>query len=180
MKKVVLTFGLISGVIMSVMMTIQMSFIESIGFDRGEVIGYTSMVLSFLLIYFGVRTYRDDVVGGTISFGRALGVGLLIAFVASLIYVATWEAITSRLHPDFMEKYSAYQVEKARSEGASEASISARKAEMDKMIEMNKNPAINAAFVFLEPMPVGLVVALVTAGVLSRRKKTPIQETALT
>ena len=30
------------------------------------------------------------------------------------------------------------------------------------------------------PMPVGLIVALVTAGVLSRRKKNLIQENALT
>lgn len=175
MKKIVLTFGLISGLVMSVLMMLQLSFMDSIGFDRGEVVGYTTMVLSFLLIYFGVRTYRDNV-GGTVRFGRALVVGLLISVVASTIYVATWELITSRLHPDFMAQYGAYQLQKARAEGATEEAIAAKKAEMDRMLEMNKNPAINAALVFLEPIPVGLIVALVTAGVLSRRKKTPFEK----
>ena len=42
---------------------------------------------------------------------------------------------------------------------------------MDKYTEMYKNPAINAAMTFVEPMPVGLIIALVSAGLLSRRKK---------
>ena len=128
MKKIVLTFGLISGFIMSVMMMVQLQFMDSIGFDRGEIVGYTSMVVAFLLIYFGVRTYRDNVIGGTISFGRAFGVGMLISVVAALIYVATWELITSRLQPDFMAKYGAYQVEKARAAGETEEAIAAKKA----------------------------------------------------
>ena len=52
---------------------------DAIGFDRGEIIGYTSMVLAFLLIFFGVRSYRDNVAGGTVRFGRAFAVGALIA-----------------------------------------------------------------------------------------------------
>ena len=72
MKKTVLTFGLISGAILSAMMLATLPFLDGIGFDRGEIIGYTSMVLAFLLIFFGVRSYRDNVAGGTVGFGRAL------------------------------------------------------------------------------------------------------------
>lgn len=180
MKKIVLTFGLISGSIISAMMMATLAFQDSIGFDRGEVIGYTSMVLAFLLIFFGVRSYRDNVAGGTVGFGRALAVGALISVVASVFYIATWELIYYKLEPDFGAKYGAYQVEKARAGGATEEAIAAKKAEMEKFAEMYKNPAVNAALTFLEPMPVALIVALVTAGVLSRRKKNPIQETALT
>ena len=45
MKKTVLTFGLISGAILSAMMLTTLPFLDRIGFDRGEIIGYTSMVL---------------------------------------------------------------------------------------------------------------------------------------
>ena len=65
MKKTVLTFGLISGAILSAMMLATLPFLDRIGFDRGEIIGYTSMVVAFLLIFFGVRSYRDNVAGGT-------------------------------------------------------------------------------------------------------------------
>jgi len=171
MKKTVLTFGLISGAILSVMLFVTLPFQDAIGFDRGEIIGYTSMVVAFLLIYFGVRSYRDNVAGGSVRFGRAFAVGALIAAVASLCYVAAWEVIYYKLAPDFMAKMSAHAVEKARADGQSAEAIAKKKADMDKLAELYKNPAINAAITFLEPLPVALILALVSAGVLSRRKK---------
>jgi uncharacterized protein DUF4199 len=170
MKKTVLTFGLISGVIISAMLLVTVSFQDVIGFDRGEIIGYTSMVLAFLLIFFGVRSYRDNVAGGTVRFGRAFAVGTLIGAVASLCYVATWEVIYFKLAPDFVMKYQAHILEKARADGESEEAIARRKAEMDEFAERYKNPVINAAITFVEPLPVALIVALVSAGVLSRRR----------
>lgn len=60
MKKIVLTFGIISGVIMSALTFTSVAFHEQIGFDNGLIVGYTAMVLAFLLILFGVRSYRDN------------------------------------------------------------------------------------------------------------------------
>lgn len=171
MKKTVLTFGTISGVIISAMMLAAIPFADQIGFERGEILGYSSMVLAFLLIYFGVRSYRDHVAGGTITFGRALKVGALIAAVASGWYVATWQLIYYRLTPDFSEKYQAHLIDKARADGETEAQIAKRRADMEKFGELYKNPAVNIAITFLEPLPVALVMALVSAGVLSRRRE---------
>lgn len=171
MKKTVLKFGTISGVLISAMMLATVPFMDKIGFDRGAVLGYSSMVLAFLLIFFGVRSYRDNVAGGTISFGRAMKVGALIAAVASGWYVATWQVIYYRLSPDFMTKYQAHAIDKARADGETEAAIAKRQADMARFGELYKNPAINAAITFLEPLPVALIMALVSAGVLSRRRK---------
>ena len=44
MKKTVLTFGLISGAILSAMMLATMPFQDVIGFDRGEIIDRKSVV----------------------------------------------------------------------------------------------------------------------------------------
>lgn len=170
MKKTVLAFGSIAGVILSAMMLLTIPFQDQIGFENGEIIGYTSMVLAFLLIFFGVRSYRDNVAGGSISFGRALKVGALIAAVASGWYVATWQVIYYRISPDFMTKYQSYKLEEARADGETEAQVAKRKADMEKFAKMYKNPAINAAITFLEPLPVALIMALVSAGVLSRRR----------
>jgi hypothetical protein len=153
------------------MMLATLPFMDSIGFDRGEVIGYTTMVLAFLLIYFGVRSYRDNVAGGSLSFGRAFAVGALIALVASACYVATWQLIYYKITPDFMAKYQAHTIDKARASGESQASIDKRAAEMERFAEMYRNPAINVAVTFIEPLPVGLVFALVSAGILRRRSR---------
>ncbi len=171
MRRIVLTFGLIAGAILSASMVLTFLFWEAIGFDRGMIVGYTSMVLAFLLIFFGVRSYRDNVAGGTVRFGRAFTVGALIGVVASVCYVATWQAAHSRLAPNFMEEYQAHVLDWLRAEGASPEQVARKRAEMEEFAEMYRNPAVMAAFTFLEPLPVALVVALVSAGVLSRRRK---------
>jgi hypothetical protein len=170
MGKTVLTFGLIAGAIISGMLLITLPFHEAIGFDRGEIIGYTSMVAAFLLIYFGVRSYRDNVAGGRIGFGKAFVVGALIAVVASVCYGATWQLVYHKLAPDFFPRDQAHMIEEARADGMSEEDLAKKKIEMAEFNELYKNPLINIAFTFIEPMPVALVIALVSAGILSRRK----------
>ena len=171
MKKTVLTFGLIAGAVLSLMVAITVPFHDAIGFDRGVIVGYTSMVLAFLLIFFGVRSYRDNVGGGSVRFGRAFAVGISIGAIASLLYVATWLVIFYNFTPDYMQKYQAHVLEKARAEGESAEAIAKKKAETDGYIEMYRNPFLIAATAFLEPLPVVLIVSLVSAGVLSRRRR---------
>jgi len=171
MKKIVLTFGLIAGVILAAMQLLTLPFQDELGFDRGQIVGYTIMLVAFLLIFFGIRSYRDNVAGGTVRFGRALVVGLLIAAVASACYAAAWQVYYFNFAPDFMTKYQAHVLEKARANGESAEAIAKRKAEMDSFAKMYENPAVNFSITFLEPLPVALVVSLVSAGVLSRRRK---------
>lgn len=171
MKKIVLTHGLIAGAILSAMMALTVPFMHRIDTDVSLLIGYTSMVLGFLFIYFGVRSYRDTVGRGRIGFGRAFATGALIALVGSACYVATWEVIYFNFTPNFMEEYQARVLQQERAAGASEAALAAKRAEMAKMAELYKNPLFNAAITFAEPLPVGLVIALVSAGVLSRRQR---------
>lgn len=171
MRKIVLTFGLIAGAILSAMMLITLPFHDQIGFDRGAIVGYTTMVLAFLMVFFGVRSYRDNVAGGSVTFGRAFIVGLMITAVASVCYVATWELVGYKLAPDYLDKYAAYSVEKARKSGATDAQIAAKTKEMAEFKEMYKNPLVNIAYTLLEPLPVGLLFTLVAAGVLSRKRR---------
>jgi len=171
MRKIVLTFGLIAGAILSAMMLLTLPFLDEIGFDKGAVIGYTTMVLAFLMVFFGVKSYRDNVAGGSVTFWRGLTVGLMITAVATVCYVATWQLVYYRLAPDFAEKYAAYTVEKTRKSGASDAQVAAKAKEMSEFSDMYRNPLLNIAFTLLEPLPVGILFTLVTAGVLSRKPR---------
>ena len=171
MRKIVLTFGLIAGGLLSLMMIITLPFSEQIGFDRAVTVGYTTMVLAFLMVYFGVRAYRDNVANGVVSFGRAFKVGALITLIASTCYVATWQVMYYQFMPDHLDKYTAYTIDKAKASGKSEAEIASEIAETQKMRGMMKNPFVHGAFTFLEPLPVGLLFTLVSAGVLSRRRR---------
>jgi hypothetical protein len=170
MKKIVWTFGLIAGAILSIMMVATIPFMDRIGFEKGELIGYSSMVAAFLLVFFGVRQYRDYQAGGSISFGRAFWVGILITAVASTCYTLTWQVVSRTIATDFGEKYAAYVLEKERAKGATPQQIEAKRVQVQKYKEMAKNPIVNAAITFLEPLPVALVMSLVSAGLLRRRR----------
>lgn len=171
MRRIVLTFGLIAGAVMSAMMVITTTVLDDIGFDKGAIVGYTSMVLAFLMTYVGIKSYRDNVGGGVISFGRALSVGLLITMVATVCYVVTWEVIYYKVAPDFGEKYAAYAVESTRKAGGSAAEIAKKLKEMQEFQEMYKNPIVNIGFTFLEPLPVGVALALLSAALLKRKTR---------
>lgn len=170
MKKTVVTFGLISGAVSSVLMLFTALLLDRIGFDQGVIVGYTAIVLSFLLVFFGVRSYRENVGGGQITFGRALSVGLLITLISCACYVVTWEIVYFKLWPGFAEKYTNYVVEQVRASGASQQVIDAKLEEMKAMKALYDNPLINAAVTFLEPLPIGLLVSLISAAILRRRK----------
>ncbi|HXH38679.1 MAG TPA: DUF4199 domain-containing protein, partial [Thermoanaerobaculia bacterium] len=94
MKKVVIVFGLISGVISSAMMFLTLPLMKNgtVNDHNGYVIGYTAIFLSFLLVFFGIRSYRENA-GGAITFGRGFSVGILITLISCLFYVASWEII---------------------------------------------------------------------------------------
>src|SRR6266852_6487926 len=170
MKRTVLTFGLIGGAIMATMMFATMPFVDKIGPDKGEIIGYTTMILAFMLVFFGIRSYRENVSDGHITFGRAFAVGILITLVACVCYVVAWEIIYFKFMPDFADKYAGYVIEKVRASGASQQVIDAQLQQMKSFKAMYNNPFINAAITFTEPFPIGLIVTLISAAIL--RKKT--------
>lgn len=171
MKRIVLTFGLIAGAILSAMMAITMPFHDKISPNNGMVIGYTTMVLAFLLVFFGIRSYRENVGGGKISFARALGVGLLIMLIASACYVVTWEIIYFNFLPDFGEKYAAHAAESLRNSGKPPEQVQQEIDQMTKMMTLYKNNIFfNLAITFSEPLPVGLVMTLISALILRKRE----------
>jgi hypothetical protein len=170
MKRTVLTYGLIAGAIMSIEMIVGLPFIEEIG-SLGLVVGYTTMVVAFLMVYFGIRSYRDRVAGGSIGFGRAFGVGILITLVACACYVATWEVIFYKFHPDFFDKYAARVVARTQASGATPEVVEAKRRELAIQAAEYRKPLVNVAYTFIEPFPVGLVFTLVCAGILRKGRR---------
>jgi len=173
MKKTVLTFGLIGGVVIAVLTLGTLPFAKKIGFDKSMFVGYTVMVLSFMMVFFGIRSYRDNIGGGTISFGRAFAIGALIVLITSICYVVNWEIMYFKFMPNFVNDYSNYMIEKMRAAGATQPAIDAKLQEMKQLKQMLDNPFLNAAMSFIEPLPVGLIITLISSLILRKRGKGP-------
>jgi hypothetical protein len=169
MKKTVLTFGLIAGAIISLLMGGSLLLADKIGSGHSMAIGYTIMVASFLLVYFGIRSYRDNTLGGQISFGRAFACGILITLITTVCYVAMWEVLYFNFMPHFMDGYWAAQIHKVQSSGQDAATIAAQVAAIQHSQQLYQNPLVNMAYTFMEPLPVGLIITLISAAVLRRK-----------
>ena len=75
--------------------------------------------------------------------------------------------------PDFADKYAASMIAEKKEKGASAAEIAETQKKMVEMKAMLDNPVTNAAMTFLEPFPVGLIMTLVSAGILRRQAAVP-------
>jgi len=173
MKRTILVFGLISGVISSVMMISTLPFLHKMGGSNGAIVGYTAIVLSFMLVFFGIRSYRENVGGGEITFGKAFAVGLGITLISCAFYVATWEVIYFKFMPHFMDNYGDSTIERLRAAGASAEVVQAKIEEFRQLRENYQNPLYNSALTFLEPFPVGLLITLISATALRKKRKAP-------
>jgi hypothetical protein len=175
MKKTVLTFGLIAGLIMSALMDASVLLSGRIGSGHSLLLGYTILVACFLLIYFGIRSYRDNTSAGQISFGRAFACGILITLVTTICYVATWEVLYFKFMPHFMDSYFSAQIHKVQLSGLAPATIAARVVAIQRSQQLYQNPFVNAAYTFMEPLPIGLIITLISAAML--RRKAPVEST---
>src|SRR6202042_939058 len=173
MKKIVLTFGLISGLIISVLMDGSLLLADKIGSRHSLILGYANMVASFLLIYFGIRSYRNNPLAGQISFGRAFACGILITLITTVCYVATWEILYFNFMPHFMDSYFAAQIHKVQSSGLDPATTAARVGAIQRSQQLYQNPFVNMAYTFMEPLPVGLIITLISSAVL--RRQAPVE-----
>ena len=178
MKKIVLTFGLISGVMISVLMDGSVLIASKTSFGHSMAFGYTMMVASFLLVYFGICSYRDNVLSGQISFGRALACGLLITAITCACYVATWEVVYFRFLPHFVDGYFAAQVRHVQTSGLNPATTAAQISAIRHSQQLYQNPFVNMAYTLIEPLPVGVVITLVSAALLRRKEPLPSSSTA--
>ena len=171
MKRTVLRYGLLSGLMISVLMDCSMLLAHRIGPGYSMLIGYTIMVASFLLVYFGVRSYRDTVLDGGISFGQAFWCGFLIMGITTLCYVATWEVLYFGFMPHFMDGYFAAQIRHVQASGLDAAAAAKQVAAIRRSQELYQNPLVNMAYTVVEPLPVGVAFTLLSALVLRRKGK---------
>ena len=169
MNKIVLIYGLIGGLIISVLMWLTLGS-EQVDFENGELIGYTTMVVALSTIFFGVKAYRDKHLGGRITFGKAFLLGLYIALVASTLYVASWMLLSATTGDYFMVQYYEHAKQEMESSNMPAEEMNAKLDEMQQFAELYKNPIVKIGFTYLEILPVGLLVSLLVAAILKRKE----------
>lgn len=178
MLRIILIYGIIGGVIVAVPMALTMSNTVAGEIpDNAALYGYLSMLLAFTMVFVGIKHYRDRVLGGVIRFVPALGVGLGISAVASLFWVAGWEA-TLAAGFDFGGAYTDSVVAAAQARGAPAAEIESLRAEAAAFLGLYANPLFRLPITFVEMFPIGALISLVSAGLLRNSRFLPARGSA--
>jgi len=170
MKKNILIFGLIMGGIISLNMVYMVNQCYTReDFSGSDVVGYAAMIAIFSFIFIAIRNYRNNYNEGVISFGAAFKMGVLIALIASTMYVVTWLFYYYLFVPDFLDKYIPHVLKEATASGATQVELDQKMAEMEKFKGMYKNPLFVILVTYSEVFPVGLIVALISALILKKK-----------
>jgi len=168
-----LIYGLLAGTIVTVVITIGINLSHLFSGFHSEWFGYLVMLVALTFVFVGMKRYRDHERGGVIRFLPAFGLGIAIAVVAGIAYVAVWEAYLAISHYNFIDDYTASILRAQRAAGASPAKIAAKMAEMEALKAQYANPLIRLPMTFMEIFPVGFVVALASAGLLRNPRFLP-------
>ncbi|MCW8880634.1 MAG: DUF4199 domain-containing protein [Kangiellaceae bacterium] len=173
MQQNILKYGLISGSIIVLIPVISgwIMGTEPETFRMGEIIGYSTMILSLLLIFLAVNEYKKNNPGSFLSFGKVLLIGLGISAIAGVMFgIYNWIYVTF-LEPEFMDQYFNYYIENIRNSGASQADIDSQIAKLEQEKEIFMNPFVSFMAMFVSVFGIGLNISLVSAFSQSSKEK---------
>lgn len=174
MTPVILRYGILAGLIVVIPWLVYMLTLPADTKEFGGVVqGYLIILVALSMVFLGIKHYRDKTLGGVIRFGQAFALGLGISAVASVLYVIGWEFASALSKFDFAEFYARSIVEAARSKGASAEEIERASSQAREFLRTYANPLFRLPMVFLEMFPVGILVSLISAGLLRNSRFLP-------
>jgi Protein of unknown function (DUF4199) len=171
MLRKILTYGVIAGLVVGVLV-----FAETVGMKGHSpspyavAIGYLTMLIALTAVFAGIKRYRDEDRGGVVGFWPAFALGVGISVVAGIFYVFAWEATVAFTHMDFANDYARFVIEQEKAKGTSGEALAKLTAEMEQFKVQYANPLFRLPMVFAEIFPVGVLVSLVSAGLLRNRR----------
>jgi hypothetical protein len=172
MKRMLLYYGGIGAAIMigvNLLVLLIMGIPDAEDFAMGEVIGYTTIVVALAIpIYLGIREYRDKMSDGSISFGKAWLVGIVITELPALAFAAYNLLYVKVIDPDFTQKYMDYQTESARASMTAEE-FQVFESTMASQNILLTNIAFQTVVMYVTVLLIGLGLSLLLAIFLRRK-----------
>ncbi len=175
MLKKILSYGLIAGLVAGGLLSATTIGMGDALPKYGMLLGYTTMLVALSAVFVGIKRYRDDDLGGIIRFWPAFGMGVAMSFIAGILYVVAWESAVAITHLDFAANYSAAMVAQQKAKGVSAEELARFVAEMERFQVQYANPLFRLPMVFIEIFPVGVLVSLVSAGLLRNSRFLPVR-----
>jgi len=173
MLRTILIYGTVAGLAVGIPLSAMVLTHHSEDSVTGLLIGYTIMLVALSAVFAGIKRRRDRELGGVIGFWPALGLGLGISVVAGVFYVAAWDLALWLTHSDFAGSYAKAMIAAEKAKGVSGAALQKTAEQWNAWAASYNNPLYRWTETFTEIFPVGVLVSLVSAGLLCNSRFLP-------
>ncbi|MDY8136953.1 DUF4199 domain-containing protein [Aquimarina sp. 2201CG5-10] len=171
MKSTVLRYGIYSAITLFILGLGGLLLGKSLDYSIQEVIGYTSIVVSLLFVFFGIKHYRDKENDGIVSFRKAFLIGILISLFAASAFGILDSIYVKYINPDFATEYYAHYVEEMRN-SLSESEFQTQLKDLEAQKELFSNPVMSFLLMFLTVLIIGFIISLISSLILQRKPVT--------
>ena len=168
MKTTVVKFGSFALLTAAGLFALALLLAKGLDYSIQEVIGYTTMALSLIFVFFGIRHYRDHENEGKITFLKALGVGMLISLFAALGFGIIDYIYTTVINPDFAIEYETRMLADMKANLSAE-DFEIKKAELQQQMKDYGGSGFMAFIMFATVAVMGFIVSLLSAVLLQKK-----------
>jgi ABC-type sugar transport system permease subunit len=169
MKKAILRYGLYGAASICILFLLSWLIGDNLSYSVQEIIGYASIVISLSFVFFGIRHFKDKINDGTVSFGKALLLGLAISLITALAFGVLDVVYIKYINPDFTEEYYARSLERLE-ETLPAAEFESERVKMESEKQLFMNPVISFIVMSMTVLIIGFIISLLSAMVLQRKK----------
>jgi len=148
MKKTTLRFGLYALGMGAILFLASLVLVKDSTYNLQEILGYTAIIAALLFVFFGIKHYRDVENNGSVSFGKAMAIGMVISLFAALGFAGVDYLYTAVINPDFMADFIAESGDPSMEAWSS--------------FELS-------AFMFVTVITIGFIISLISALILQRK-----------
>ena len=180
MKNIVLTFGILCGILLSIYVVISgMMVSPEMDLSTSTNIGYAAIFLAVgIPVYLATKKIRDEQNNGSITYGKVVTRGLLIALIGAVIYALSWTVYSELSDKDFLKIYTELAIKEMHEDGSSDEEIELAITLMEKMEFLYNNLFYRFVISILEPLPEGILTTLFIGLIVRKKgKKGEISET---
>lgn len=170
MKKTVFRYGMYATILIVSISAFNFFVLSKLTSESGqELAGYLTMLLSMIFVFMGIKHYRDNENGGSLSFTEGLKVGVLIVLIPSVFFGLFDLLYTEVINPTWLEEYYTKYADKLKASTAPEKLEAALK-KLSAEKEMFSNPVYQFLLMALTVFIIGFIVTIISSLTLRRKQ----------
>ena len=168
MKKVSLKYGSYGAITICVLFLLSWYVMDKISFVSQEVLGYASMIVALLFVFFGIKHFRDHENNGKVNFKTAITIGLLISLITAVVFGILDVIYTEFLNPTFMDDYYNASIEQMKLNLPPEE-FKIKLEELEAQKKLFSNPLFSFGLMAMTVFVIGVIISLISSLLLQRK-----------